>query len=473
MKSAGKMTKALLGWGLTVLLFFALVGHAAAVTLNPGDILVVDPNAFGGAGGVIKVDPITGAQTTISSGGAFVDPVGIAIAPNGDIFVTDLNAFGGSGGVTRVDPVTGAQTPISSGGFFVDPFGIAIEANGQLVVTDVGSPAVIRVHPITGAQTLVSSGGNLSFPSGITVAPDGNLIVGDANAFGSPPFNTPSNSGGAIFRVDPVTGAQTVISSGSPFFDPQGVVLDAAGQILVADQNSFVGGSNGCGGGAGAIFRVDPATGTKTVITTGMVIPTGRDFITPITLALDANGQILVADAHSPSCSGTGAVIRVDPATGVKAIVSTGGLFVDPVGIAIVSTVPFAAFAADVEIDLGPLANDDAFEVKATFTLGAGSNGIAPLTEDVHLQVGTFSTTIPAGSFEFRPAEGNNPAQFRFEGVIGVVSLEAKIILLGANTFAFKVEGQGADLTATVNPVTVGLVIGNDGGSTTVTAEFK
>jgi hypothetical protein len=131
-------------------------------------------------------------------------------------------------------------------------------------------------------------------------------------------------------------------------------------------------------------------------------------------------------------------------------------------------TVPFAAFAAKVEIELGPLANDDAFEVKAIFTLGAGSDGISPLTEDVHLQVGTFSTTIPAGSFKV-----DKKGRFKFEGIIGGVSLQAKITPRGANSFEFKAEGQGADLTGTANPVTLGLTIGDDSGSTTVTAEFE
>lgn len=39
--------------------------------------------------------------------------------------------------------------------------------------------------------------------------------------------------------------------------------------------------------------------------------------------------------------------------------------------------------------------------------------------------------------------------------------------------FEFKAEGEGADLTGTVNPVTVSLTIGDDGGSATVEAEFE
>ncbi len=130
-------------------------------------------------------------------------------------------------------------------------------------------------------------------------------------------------------------------------------------------------------------------------------------------------------------------------------------------------TPPFAAFAAKVVITLGLAnANNDAFDLKATFTLGA-DNSIAPLTEDVHLQVGTFFTTIPAGSFTL-----DKKGRFKFDGVIGGVSLEAKITPLGPKSFEFKAQGQFADLTATVNPVTVGLTIGNDGGSIAVTADI-
>lgn len=98
---------------------------------------------------------------------------------------------------------------------------------------------------------------------------------------------------------------------------------------------------------------------------------------------------------------------------------------------------------------------------------GAGSNGINPLTEDVKLQVGTFSTTIPAGSFRQDPR-----GRFKFEGAISGVSLEVQIVPLGGNDFQLKAEAEGANLSGTVNPVTVGLTIGDDSGSTAVTAEF-
>ena len=52
------------------------------------------------------------------------------------------------------------------------------------------------------------------------------------------------------------------------------------------------------------------------------------------------------------------------------------------------------------------------------------------------------------------------------------MSLEVQIVPLGGNDFEFKAEAEGANLSGTVNPVTVGLTIGGDAGTTMVTADF-
>jgi hypothetical protein len=94
-----------------------------------GNILVVDFNAFEPAGGVIRVNPDTGAQTKVSSGNLFVDPFGVAMEADGNILVADGEAFRG-GGVIRVNPQTGAQTVVSSGNLLVNPVGVAVLSPG-------------------------------------------------------------------------------------------------------------------------------------------------------------------------------------------------------------------------------------------------------------------------------------------------------------------------------------------------------
>ena len=100
------------------------------------------------------------------------------------------------------------------------------------------------------------------------------------------------------------------------------------------------------------------------------------------------------------------------------------------------------------------------------FTLGAISNGINPLTQNLALQIGAFSVTIPQGSFKqiaYRI--------FVFQGVINGVDLSVQIVALGNNIFALAAESKGVNLAGLTNPVTVVLTSGDNSGSTAVTAQ--
>jgi Beta-propeller repeat len=194
-------------------------------------------------------------------------------------------------------------------------------------------------------------------------------------------------------------------------------------------------------------------------------------------IAVDATGQAYVTGQTNSTNFPT-----------VSPVQATNGNFFDVFVAKITTNVPFAAFRANAEIELRHRLyhdehemrhqshdedvearhrpHEDAFEMTAIFTLDPNNNGIAPLTEAVTVQVGPFSTTIPADSFTLKKG------RFTYEGVINGVRLEAVLrsLTLG-NDYEFKVEGKGADLTGTVNPVTVGLTIGDDSGSTTITAK--
>jgi autotransporter-associated beta strand protein len=133
---------------------------------------------------------------------------------------------------------------------------------------------------------------------------------------------------------------------------------------------------------------------------------------------------------------------------------------------------PFATFTVQkLHIKLPPHI-DDAFDLQARFTLGADSNGIAPLTEQVELALtggtGAFTVTIPAGAFQQK-----KQGPFTFKGSIDDVELNVKITRIGGAVYKFEVKGDHADLTGLANPVTVTLTIGGDSGSTTVQARIK
>jgi hypothetical protein len=92
--------------------------------------------------------------------------------------------------------------------------------------------------------------------------------------------------------------------------------------------------------------------------------------------------------------------------------------------------VAFASFFAKLKIEEG---HRGGFELKDFFTLGTNSNGIDPLTENVTLQIGSFSVTIPAGSFKQAPN-----GRFEFKGVISGVRLEVQIVSIGNNIYTLK-----------------------------------
>jgi sugar lactone lactonase YvrE len=257
---------------------------------------VADRDAFDRNGGVIRVDPVTGVRTTVSANGSppgepgFVEPMAIALEADGDILVADRDAFPG-GAVIRVDPVTGARTTLSANASppgepgFVAPAGLAVEANGDILVVD----------------TYAAGGGG--------------------------------NPGGAVLRVDPVTGARTTVSNnaspagGPSFLEPLAIALEADGGILVTNYAS----------GNGAVLRVDPVTGARTTVSTNASPPGGPSLAAPLGITVESDGSILVAD------SGTAAVIRIDPVTGARTTVSSNASpagapgFAQPTGIAVVA----------------------------------------------------------------------------------------------------------------------------------------
>ena len=120
---------------------------------------------------------------------------------------------------------------------------------------------------------------------------------------------------------------------------------------------------------------------------------------------------------------------------------------------------PFAAFNAEVEIEL------DEIELKALFTLGATSDGIQPKSEPVTLRVGPFEVTIPAGSF-LDDGHGRVRARVHVDGF----EFDARIRPEDGG-FEFKID-LPRDLAALLGPtVEVSLTIGNDRGLATARVE--
>lgn len=133
---------------------------------------------------LVQVDPVTGAQTLLATLGNRLFPRHMIFDPgSGDLF---FSAWAGSdtccGSVWRVTPVEGA-TPVrvAQAGFLGNPEGLRMAANGDLLIagrTD-DRRGIYRVNPVTGEQAVVTENPLLVRPYYLEVLDDGDLLIGD------------------------------------------------------------------------------------------------------------------------------------------------------------------------------------------------------------------------------------------------------------------------------------------------------
>jgi hypothetical protein len=128
-----------------------------------------------------------------------------------------------------------------------------------------------------------------------------------------------------------------------------------------------------------------------------------------------------------------------------------------------------APIALSAKLEIRP----SAFHLKSFLTLGAGSNGIDPMHEFIVVRVGSFSITIPAASFHAIPNDKFGHLRWAFEKTIKGVALQGQITRFDASRWGLKIDAQGANLAGATNPVPVEVIINDDRGSQTVTAEIK
>ena len=322
-------------WPLLAVMLMSGTASAA-----PGDPYVVyTANSFTSGAVILRTDPASGSLVEVSRNGSqgtlFQRPYDLAVEPDGNLLVVDLGTPDrADGAVIRVDPLTGRQSLVSSGGEFFDPTGIAVAPDGQLYVVDNhardNDGAVIRVDPRTGAQTLVTEGDLLDLPFGIAIERDGDLVV--ANRMTSGAVGSGCLPLGKVVRVDPGSGDQQLVAQGDELGElawPLGLAVAADGGILVANE---------CGGGAGLV-RVDPSGGLQTDLTWN----NQQDvLVTPERIALDPAGALLVSD-FNVGPDEDGGIVQVDPASGGQALARAGELFNHPLGIAAVPNRPPSA----------------------------------------------------------------------------------------------------------------------------------
>jgi sugar lactone lactonase YvrE len=305
-----------------------------------GNIYIAD----GSQGRVRRVDHVTGIITTVAGNGGFgdsgdggqataaalCDPTGIALDANGNLYITEPARIDGQtwvpygARIRKVNLATGLITTVAGDGQFgysgdgaqataamlYEPAGIVADAAGDLFFADLGDQCVREVNHATGLITTVAGTGTagysgdggqataamLSTPNGVALDCAGNLLIADS---GNDSIRKVSRTTGLITTV---VGNGTAGYSGdgaqataATLNDPLGVAVDACGNLLIADAG------NNC------IREVSHATGTITTIVGTGGAGYGGDggqasaamLYGPAAVGVDSTGDILIADGKN------------------------------------------------------------------------------------------------------------------------------------------------------------------------------
>ena len=204
-----------------------------------------------------------GEMDGIGTNALFYQPTGIAVDANTNLYVTDNNGetirkitwVGTNWAVTTIAgfPMTiGNSNGLGTNALFFSPHGIAVDAATNLYVADTVNDTIRKISPdgtnwivttiggqagISGSSDGVGTNALFYFPEGVALDKAGNLYVADSfndtlrklSAIGA---NWVSST---IAGQADVTGYADGTGTNALFYIPQGIALDNAGNLYVAD----------------------------------------------------------------------------------------------------------------------------------------------------------------------------------------------------------------------------------------------
>jgi Bacterial Ig-like domain (group 3)/MBG domain (YGX type)/NHL repeat len=297
----------------------AMLGQPNGLAVDAhGDLLISDA-----ADDVVRMVDPQGTITTVAGG--LNHPAGLAVDSSGDLFIADQsnNVIGelklGPDG--QLPSFVGSITVVAGGGGLElsGPNGVAVNAEGDLFIADEGNNVVHEVTPNGTVSTVVGNGtagysgdggpanaAELNFPQVLALDSNGDLFIADV---GNNVIRevTPGPDGLSDGTITTVAGDGTAGYSGDggPATDamlnyPNGIAVDAAGDLFIADSNNHVvreviPGPDGLSDGTITTVAGDGSAGYS-----GDGGPaTAAMLNNPNAVAVDASGDLFIADYNS------------------------------------------------------------------------------------------------------------------------------------------------------------------------------
>jgi hypothetical protein len=442
--------------------------------LNHGTLTLIEStvsdneNEVGSGGGIYNDGTLTLVRSTVSKNDANISGGGIVNSGSLTLINTTVSdnftLEGDGGGINNGSTLTLTNSTVSGnlsfngGGIFNS--GTLTAANSTVSdnstqtsgagggVYNQGGTVTVTNSTFAGNSALTDTGGGGIYNDGGTFTVT-NSTVAD---------NSTSHQGGGIYNAGVLTAKNTLLANNVTLSGE-----DTANCDLVSGTATSLGYNISDDNSCASLLT---APGDETNVTPGAGLdpkglqnnggPTQTFALLPGSPAVD---HIPVADCTDAN----GNPVKTDQ----RGIKRPQGPACDTGAFELVQTVPFSNFTASLAIQTG---HDPSFGLTARFTLGAGSDGIAPLTQPVTLQIANYSVEIPAGSFH--PLWNSPSAPYIYEGTINGTKLVVGVIPLGGNNYEFSAVGSPVSWVNVTNSVTVSLTVGNDGGGSTPVRAF-
>jgi uncharacterized repeat protein (TIGR03803 family) len=299
-------------------------GDSAGQYFNPGVIgsggalyLATPQGGTANLGAVLKIDPASGAITTLHSftgGGDGFAPSASLLDYHGKLFGTTFGAdpASGSGTVFRVNPATGETRTLhkftdgSDGG---NPLAGLVNDGGELWGTTAGGyigsgqGTVFKINPVSGAESSIAYFEGEGQPQ----TPAAKLTRLGDYLYGTSVYGGADGTG-TIYQVDPASGAISIVYN---FTGGSGGSYPYA--ALTAVQGALYGvASRGGDTDNGVVFKFEPKSGKQTPV---YAFSGGGDGSLPFGTLLYSNGN-LYGTASQGGANSEGTVYAIDPNTG-------------------------------------------------------------------------------------------------------------------------------------------------------------
>jgi sugar lactone lactonase YvrE len=283
---------------LALALALSYAGVPGALQRPSGGQLSLIAGDLGAAGGVDG--PITTARFTALAG--------VTVDGQGNVYVSDGHAvrkISTDGVVTTLAGVASEWGDADGAGAtarFNSPQGLATDAAGNVYVADRDNQAIRKITPDGMVSTLAGSSSSMGAddgsgvrarffrPCGVAVDGAGNVFVADTRNYTVRKISPAGVVSTLAGRADEAGSANGPASS-ARFASPQGIAVDAAGNVYVTDFDSH------------AIRKISTSGVVTTLAGSSMGSADGNgasaQFAYPTGLAIDRDGNLYVADSHS------------------------------------------------------------------------------------------------------------------------------------------------------------------------------